>query len=251
MIPILVLGVLVNEILNTPIYTDRELASFRERDIALAKNGQFDEALEALKALSEIVPNNPLVWGDYLTVMIWAHRDQEAVQLANKPGLPPLPNYVLAELFEAALRIGDTASAQRFAIAETGRSDNPEKVAVTRVDRLREVGAEPFTGAVIAAGLKRVPNSAPLLMRIEVPKPPETAVVAAVEPVPEAVAPTVDKALEQPNKSLSVKENPSALKAPKSILSKSSAHANMATRPLRRPGAPVIASRTAAAKSVG
>jgi len=250
LIPILVLGVLVNEILNTPIYTDRELASFRERDIALAKNGQFDEALEALKALSEIVPNDPLVWGDYLTVMIWAHRDGDAVQLANKPGLPPLPNYVLAELFEAALRIGDTANAQRFAIAEIGRSDNPEKVAVTRIDRLREMGAEPFIGALITAGLKRVPNSAPLLMRIEVPKPPETEAVAAVEPVPAAVEPTVDKALEQPSKPLSVKEKSSGLKAPKSTLFKPSAHGNAAARPLRRAGVPVIASRTATAKSM-
>lgn len=185
----MVLGVLVNEVLNTPIYTDRELASFRERDLELARSGNYDEALGSLKALTEIVPGDPLVWGDYLSVLIWAHRDQEAVQLAQSPIVPPLPAYALAELFEAALRIGDFDAAQRFAIAEIERSDNPEKVAVTRVDRLREVGNESAVGPIIAAGLKRVPASAPLLARIDAPAPVVVPEPAPSEPVP-AAAPT-------------------------------------------------------------
>lgn len=185
-VPVVVLGVLVNEVINTPIYTDRELASFRERDLEMARRGEHEEALRSLKALTEIVPGDPLVWGDYLTVMTWAHRDQEAVQTAQDPIVPPLPAYALAELFEAALRIGDFDAAQRFAIAEIERSDNPEKVAVTRVDRLREVGNESAVGPIIAAGLKRVPSSAPLLARIDAPTPAPVAVPAPApaEPAP-------------------------------------------------------------------
>ena len=197
-VPVVVLGVLVNEILTTPIYTDRELAAFRERDLEMARRGEFDEALRALKALTEIVPNDPLVWGDYLTVMTWARRDQEAVQTAQDPKVPVLPAYALAELFEAAVRIGDFDAAQRFAVAEIERSDLPEKVAVTRVDRLREMGNESAVAAIIAAGLKRVPDSGPLLARIEAPAPviaepvPEAASVPAPAPMPAAApAPAV------------------------------------------------------------
>jgi biofilm PGA synthesis protein PgaA len=194
-VPVVVLGVLINEIVHTPIYTDRELASFRERDVAMARRGEFDEALRALKALSEIVPDDPLVWGDYLSVLAWARRDQEAVQLAQDPKLPLLPAYALAELFEAALRIHDYAAAQRFAIAEIQHNDNPEKVAVTRVDRLREAGAEAQVGAVIEAGLKRVPDSGPLLSRIEAPAPaPAPEATVAAPPEPSAAAPAIPAA---------------------------------------------------------
>lgn len=199
-VPVLVLGVLINEIVSTPIYTDRELAAFRERDLELARRGEFDESLRALKALTEIEPNDPLVWGDYLTVLIWAHRERDAVAAAQQPDVPLLPAYALAELFEAALRLGDLPAAQHFAIAEIGRSDQPEKVAVVRVDRMREVGgaaAEPFIGPLIEAGLKRVPASGPLLARIDAPAPPpvaeEVPAPAPPAPAPVPVAPVAAK----------------------------------------------------------
>ena len=40
-VPVVVLGVLVNEVINTPIYTDRELASFRERDLGTIEVGKL------------------------------------------------------------------------------------------------------------------------------------------------------------------------------------------------------------------
>ncbi len=187
-VPILVLAVLVHEILHTPIYTDRELAAFREQNVALAKNGQFDDSLRGLKALSEIAPEDAAVWGDYLTVLVWAGRDAEAVQLTASPNLPPLPDYALAELFEAALRIGHIASAQHFALAEIAQSNEPEKVAVTRVDRLQAIGADSFTGAVIEAGLARVPQSPPLLARLN-PQPEPLAAETEIAQLATVIAP--------------------------------------------------------------
>lgn len=183
-VPVVVLGVLVNEIISTPIYTDRELAAFRERDIELARRGEFETALRSLKALTEIAPNDPLIWGDYLVALTWAGRDAEAVQAARNPQVPLLPAYALAELFEAALRSGDSANASRFAIAEIRRSAEPANVANARYARLLEVNADEAASAVVAAGLARDPDSLELMAAQDLLA--ERRAAPAVEPESEA-----------------------------------------------------------------
>lgn len=138
-VPILVLAILIYEVLHTPLYTDHELAVIRESAVDLAKIDQFDEALERLKALTEIVPQNPLVWGDYLTVMTWAGLDADAITLAKQQ--PNLPDYALSALFDAALREGDRASAEEFAQREIKQSKQMASVASARMGVLADYDA--------------------------------------------------------------------------------------------------------------
>lgn len=193
-VPILVLALLIHEVLNTPFYSERELAAMRERNVALAKNGQYDEALNALRALTEIVPKDGSVWSDYLSVMIWSGRDAEAIALARGGNVPKLRDYALLALFEAALRRGDADGARYFAQTEIVDSDKPETVTTARAWALYDANLLPQAQAVAATGLRRLPTSAKLLaiQPLLLSKPDSVQPAPQAQPpVPPAPAPEV------------------------------------------------------------
>lgn len=140
LIPTFVLAVLLHEFLTTPVYTDRELDSMRESAVALAHQGEVETALEKLRALSEVAPQNRAIWGDYLTELVRAGRESEALTLYRHNDKKPLPDYALAELFGAALRQRDAALARDLADREIAQSADREAVAIAREQALLAAG---------------------------------------------------------------------------------------------------------------
>ena len=139
-IPTLILVVLIPEIWTTPIYTDRDLTAIREAAVALAKQGDGDTALERLRALSEVAPDNRAVWGDYLSVLVRTGHDQQALTLYRNNGAKALPDYTLAELFDAALRQHDVVLARQIADREIAQSQNREAITAARAQALNDSG---------------------------------------------------------------------------------------------------------------
>lgn len=153
LIPTFVLAVLLHEFLTIPVYTDRELDSMRESAVALAREGDIENALEKLRALSEVAPDNRAIWGDYLTELVRAGRDADALTLYRRDSKKPLPDYALAELFDAAVRQRDVALARELADREIAQSANREAVAAAREESLLAAGLilAPPTATVPAA----------------------------------------------------------------------------------------------------
>lgn len=159
LIPTLVIAVLVHEIWTTPVYTDRELASMREAAVALARQGDIETALEKLRALSEVAPRDRTIWGDYLTVLVRARRDDEALALYRSNAARPLPDYALAELFDAALRAGDIDLARAIADREIAQSRDRDKVAAARASALAAVTSAREPAAPATELLAQTDNS--------------------------------------------------------------------------------------------
>lgn len=143
LIPTLVLGVLIYEFWITPVYSDRELAFMRESAVALARQGDVDVALEKLRALSEVAPHDRAIWGDYLTELVRAGRIDDAFKLFRENRTRPLPDYALAELFDAALRQRDVELARELADREIAQSANRADVAAARERALLDSGLLP------------------------------------------------------------------------------------------------------------
>ena len=138
LIPTLVLVVLIHEIWTTPVYTKRDLASMREAAVTLAKQGDIVTALERLRALSEVAPHDRGVWGDYLSVLIRTGHDEQALALYRNKKAQALPDYTLAELFDAALRQQDAALAREIADREIAQSRDRDTVAAARERALND-----------------------------------------------------------------------------------------------------------------
>lgn len=171
LIPTLVLAVLTYEVFNTPIYSESELSDMRERAVAEAAQGEVDDALERLRALSEVAPDNRLVWGDYLVVRIRAGQAEAAIAQALAEPVRALPDYALAALFDAALMHGDLAAAREFA--------------------RREVAQSPQAAAVEAARQAALAQAIAPLPPITAPLQAETTVASVSEPAPATVLPAV------------------------------------------------------------
>jgi biofilm PGA synthesis protein PgaA len=136
LIPAVVLIVLIHEVITTPVYSTRELAAMREAAVALADQGEFDDALQRLRAMSEVAHKDRGVWGDYLVVLIRAGRADEALQLAMAAPQRELPDYALAALFAAALQRHDIALAEQFAAREVAQSADAAAVSAARANTL-------------------------------------------------------------------------------------------------------------------
>ncbi|HEU0117559.1 MAG TPA: tetratricopeptide repeat protein [Alphaproteobacteria bacterium] len=85
-----------------------------QQDIAveLARQGQYDEALQTLSSLHEKNPSDQGVTRDYATVLSWAGRDEEAVSaFETLPSLSLQPDYVLAAAGHSYRKIGKSDKA--------------------------------------------------------------------------------------------------------------------------------------------
>ena len=70
---------LVYEIFKTPIYSEGDLNSARSYAVSLAKEGDIERALQRLQALIDYAPDNKKLRYDYITVLIWADKKDEAL----------------------------------------------------------------------------------------------------------------------------------------------------------------------------
>ncbi len=137
LIPVIILGVLVHEVLNTPFYGEGELTKAREETVALAEQGNFDEAFERFKALTDIAPRDQKVWADYITVLIWSGQDEKALTLADeKLDYQQAPVYVLDRLFDVAMKQEDYARAEQLALAAMPNAEQPVDYAIGKSRRM-------------------------------------------------------------------------------------------------------------------
>lgn len=186
LIPTLVLVVIISEVLNTTIYSERELRDMRESAVAMASLGQFESALDRLRALTEVAPNDTLVWGDYLTVLVRANQADTAFELYRDDPARALPDYAYAEMFAAALARGDVTLARELADREIAQSPDAVAVSAARELALAAVNPEPAQQTIAAT-----PAPAP-------PAPPAPVPVTTPPPQPEPLAPVAQELPENP-----------------------------------------------------
>lgn len=85
-------------------------SSQQQRAVELARQGQYDEALDILQKLHERDKGDTEITRDYVTVLGWAGRDQQAVDLYD--ALPSHePDYVLAAVGHSYRKLGETDKA--------------------------------------------------------------------------------------------------------------------------------------------
>ncbi len=82
-----------------------------QQAIQLARDGQNDAALPLLRELTQAYPGRQEYFYDYVAVLSWAERYQDALDQAQQLNLPEAPVYVLESLGRAARGVGDTAQA--------------------------------------------------------------------------------------------------------------------------------------------
>jgi len=90
---------------SKPVITSHDNA------IQLARQGKHDQALLILKPLLDAQPNNKNLFYDYLTVLSWAERDREILELSKDLNPAKLPEFVLANIAKSALRTHNFALA--------------------------------------------------------------------------------------------------------------------------------------------
>jgi poly-beta-1,6 N-acetyl-D-glucosamine export porin PgaA len=197
-IPTLVVGILINEVINTPIYTDRDLRVMREAAVAEAGRGQAATAVEKLRALSEIAPLDSLIWGDYLVVLVRANQASVALALFAANPQRALPAYALPELFAAAIALGEFPLARQLAVLEIAQTADSQQLAAERARALIKAGyIDPAAPAVVlpAEPLAADPSTAESLAAESLPAEPATvnAPLATEAPPAYTPAPAVTK----------------------------------------------------------
>jgi biofilm PGA synthesis protein PgaA len=164
LIPLSVLGVLFYDLFNTPFYSEDELGGARERTVALASEGKFDEAFNRFDALFDIAPNDQKVWGDYIIVLIWDDQEQRALALSEKHlDLSHAPLYVIHEIFAAYLQQKQPDRALQAALLAMPRSENPVHYAVVRSRQLSSIEAVAEADQLLAAALRNAPDDPQLI----------------------------------------------------------------------------------------
>lgn len=164
LIPLSVLGVLFYELFNTPFYSESDLANAREKTVALANEGKFEEAYERFDALFDIAPDDQKVWGDYIIVLIQDDKEQRALSLAEEHlDLAEAPLYVIHEIFAAYLRQQQPDKALDAALLAMPRAKNPVEYAVIRSRQLSSIGAVEEAKALLAEASGKTPDDPQLL----------------------------------------------------------------------------------------
>jgi len=164
LIPLSVLGVLFYELFNTPFYSESDLAGAREKTVALASEGKFEEAFNRFDALFDIAPNDQKVWGDYIIVLIWDDQEPRALALAEEHlDLAEAPLYVIHELFAAYLRQEQPDKALQAALLAMPRTENPVHYAVIRSRQLYSNEAVAEAKQLLAAAALQVPDNPRLI----------------------------------------------------------------------------------------
>ncbi|MEK7323559.1 MAG: tetratricopeptide repeat protein [Pseudomonadota bacterium] len=82
-----------------------------QQAIQLARDGQNDAALPLLHELSEVYPDRQEYLYDYIAVLSWAERYEDALAQRPRLHLPEAPVYVLESLGRAARGVGKPAQA--------------------------------------------------------------------------------------------------------------------------------------------
>lgn len=104
---------------TTNPYTEQDKAA------QLARDGQYDQALVVLEPLYKKNTHNLSIARDYVSVLSWAGRDQEAVTIYES--LPPQePDFVLAAIGHSYRKLNQSDKA--LAVYRLGLASNPDNV---------------------------------------------------------------------------------------------------------------------------
>jgi len=109
---LLVVYILVNEMVFSPIYPDTQIQSARDQAATLAQQGQLDEAEQRLKSILKLVPKNQSVWIDYLVVLSWNNKHELALTKISEVLLDEAPHYFFKAMLDSALHTGQLELAQ-------------------------------------------------------------------------------------------------------------------------------------------
>lgn len=77
----LVLYLLLNELLGSPTYSEKEVDTAIGMAIENARAERYGPALQQLQALTELAGEYPQVWYNYLTVLSWDDQKAKAVEI--------------------------------------------------------------------------------------------------------------------------------------------------------------------------
>lgn len=78
------------------------LGDRRQAALKNAREGRFDIAIPAFIAMVNDVPNDVGIKADYIVILTWAKKDQEALTVATGMNIPSIPSYCLNALAKAA-----------------------------------------------------------------------------------------------------------------------------------------------------
>ncbi len=163
LVPTLVLGVLISEIMLTPFYSQGELAHAREVSVDMAIEGDFEGAIGRFEALVDIAPKDQKVWADYISVLLSAERQEQAFALADQHlDLEAAPAYVMDLLLFSAVENGDRERAQVYSRAGLRRTDNAEEYAIEKSRLLSSIGAYDLARYLLDTARAGDPQSLPL-----------------------------------------------------------------------------------------
>ncbi|MFK7794250.1 MAG: poly-beta-1,6 N-acetyl-D-glucosamine export porin PgaA [Gammaproteobacteria bacterium] len=135
-----VMLVFYNEYFDTPFVNQAELTATREKAVALADEGKYQESITIFEALIEVAPESKEVWGDYLLVLLRANQKDQAYLLSKQKEIELIPAYAFKDLFELAVENNDGDFAELLARAEVKNSKVSAHIAIERAQRLAENG---------------------------------------------------------------------------------------------------------------
>lgn len=102
-----------------------QAASMRNQAVALARNNQYDQALSLCRKLADAGYEDPGFWADYLTILSWAGKEKDMINLAEihySQGFASLPDYTLKPLAQAYAHQGMTSKADGVYALLVGRN---------------------------------------------------------------------------------------------------------------------------------
>lgn len=147
----LVLYLLLNELLGSPTYSEKEVDTAIGMAIENARAERYGPALQQLQALTELAGEYPQVWYNYLTVLSWDDQKAKAVEILEDMDISEAPEYFLSEMIDAALAQERYDLLPKLAHAAKLNSENPELVGSQLITEL--LNREQFESAVSIAHL--------------------------------------------------------------------------------------------------
>lgn len=140
-----------------------EAALKHQKAIQLARDGQNDAALPLLRELRAAYPGRREYLHDYIAVLSWAERYQDALDQASQLRLPEIPAYVLESLGRAARGVGDPARAIEYYRMAVQRAPDQTDNIIGLAKSLSDQGQAKEALELLKPLLQRRPSDAAVL----------------------------------------------------------------------------------------
>lgn len=99
---------------NTAIGEELSTNQRREAAVIEARKGNFATAIPELSNLAAKFLTDISIQTDYIVALVWANKDQEALNQANAVDIQAMPTYGIAALAKAARNVGQTERSLEF-----------------------------------------------------------------------------------------------------------------------------------------